>query len=76
MCSKIMIFFVIVCFDVMYSGEYNGFFGTKYPKGRGFDSHLGQANFSACLVWIYHTLRVTFQIIIHFILIIIDYYSL
>jgi hypothetical protein len=22
-----------------------------YPKGRGFDSHRGQANFSACPVW-------------------------
>ena len=24
-----------------------------YPKGRVFDSHRGQANFSACPVWIY-----------------------
>ena len=23
------------------------------PKGRGFDSHHGQTNFSACPVWIY-----------------------
>ena len=25
----------------------------EQTKGRGFDSHRGQADFSACLVWIY-----------------------
>jgi hypothetical protein len=25
---------------------------AKYPKDRRFDSHSGQANFSACPVWI------------------------
>jgi hypothetical protein len=25
----------------------------QYPKSRGFDSHSGQANFSACPVWMH-----------------------
>jgi hypothetical protein len=32
----------------------------RYSKGRGFDPHHGQANFSACSVWM---LRVTSQTI-------------
>ncbi len=28
---------------------------TSKPKGRGFDSHRGQADFSACLVWDIHS---------------------
>ena len=44
--------FFCVCFDVMYSGEYNVFYVTlsvytpgrlkSYPRGRGLDSHHGQ----------------------------------
>jgi hypothetical protein len=30
-----------------------------YPKGRGFDSHRGQANFSACLVWMHTQSNIT-----------------
>jgi hypothetical protein len=41
---------VCVCFDVMYSGEYNVLDVTLsvYPH-----PHRGQANFSSCPVWIY-----------------------
>ena len=30
-----------------------------YPKGRGFDSHRGQANFSACPVWMHTQSNIT-----------------
>ena len=54
-------YFFCVCFDVMYSGEYNvsGVTLSVYPHRAvtsylwDFDSHQGQANFSACLVSTY-----------------------
>ena len=31
----------------------------QYPKGHGFDSHRGQADFSACPVWMHTQSNIT-----------------
>jgi hypothetical protein len=36
-----------------------GFLSSQYPKGRVFDSHRGQANFSACPVWMHTLINIT-----------------
>jgi hypothetical protein len=54
-----------VCVGVMYSGEYDvcsvtlSVIHTGQAKKFGFDSHRGQANFSACRVWMYTQSNIT-----------------
>jgi hypothetical protein len=40
-----------------YLNIYNSY--ELYPKGRGFDSHRGQANFSVCPVWMHTQSNIT-----------------